>query len=226
MFHSPPPSESMALWKHKRNKVLSSQMVHPPFAIAIRHNAFHLAATLISLGANPNALTLSSGLFTSTYPLTILGHVIISNARYSSARLKHLLHLNNNNNNNNNKACNFIVEPSRQPSALHCAAMAHIDISKAVGEEIKKDEFDKETNRDVMYEILLRWRRISELNGRCKMRGNTALYLAVEAGNFGAVESLVDAGADGAIVNEEGETALEMAENLAGESGLYGDIVK
>lgn len=65
-----------------------------PLAVAIRHNAFHLASVLVSKGADPNSLSLSAGLFQSTHPLTILGHIIISNARYSSARLEYLLQLN------------------------------------------------------------------------------------------------------------------------------------
>ena len=191
-----------------------------PFAVAIRRNAFNLASTLLSLGANPNALTISSGLFKSPHPLTILGHIIISNARYSSARLKYLLRL------IEVEKVNPIVEPARQLTALHRAAMAYQDVASVItGEKLKMEEFDMETNRDIMYELLLHWPASEELNATCHIRGNTALHLAVESGNVGAIESLLKAGADATIVNEDGETALQVAERLAGQSKMHEELV-
>ena len=197
-----------------------TQACETPFAIAIRHNAFHLGSTLLSLGANPNALTLSSGLFRSSHPLTILGHIIISNARYSSARLKYLLNL------ANEHSVNFIVEPTRQLSALHRAAMAHQDVVSVITNEgVKMQTFDLETNRDIMYELLLRWPGSEQLDMRCGIGGNTALHLAVEAGNAGAVESLLKAGAGTGIRNEEGETAKRLAERVAGRGKANEEIL-
>ena len=190
-----------------------------PFAVAIRHNAFHLASELLSLNADPNALTLSAGLFTSPYPLTILGHVIISNARYSSARLKYLLNLKEN-------SVNFIVEPARQLSALHRAALSFQDVSKVAGGEVGVAEFDMETSSDVIYELLLRWRMGEELNAKCGIRDRTALHLAIEVGNLGAVDELVEAGADREVEDDGGETAVQLAERLAGGSETRGKIFR
>ena len=196
-----------------------------PFAVALRHNAFHLSSTLLSLGANPNALTLSSGLFKSPHPLTILGHIIISNARYSAARLKYLLNLNLPND-EKQSAIDFIVEPTRQLSALHRAAMAYQDVVSVVtNKAVNIRSFDLETNRDILYELLLKWPRREQLDMKCGIGGNTALHLAVEAGNAGAVESLLRAGAGTGIRNEEGETARGMAERVAGRGKVNEEIL-
>ncbi len=190
-----------------------------PFTVAVRHNAFRLASTLLSLGANPNALTLSSGLVISPYPITVLGHVINSNARYSSARLRYLLDL-------NEPMINFIVEPTRQLSALHRAAMAYQGLQKVHGGAMTREEFDFDTNANIMHELLLRWKGKQELDRKCGVRGDTALHLAIEAGNLGGVDSLVRIGASASIENEDGETAMQLAERLAGTSKESGAILR
>ena len=183
-----------------------------PFAVAVRRNAFRLASKLLSLGANPSALTLSSGLFISPYPATVLGHVIISNARYSSARLRYLL-------DRSDPVTGFIVEPARQLSALHRAAMAHRDLERVDnGGPVRREDFDFDTNADILHELLLRWKGKEELDRKCAVHGNTALHLAIEAGNLEAVDSLVRAGASASVGNEDGETALRLAVRLAGTS--------
>ena len=189
------------------------------FAIAVRHNAFYLASTLLSLKADPNALSLSSGLFTSLHPLTILGHVIISNARYSSARLRHLLHL-------KDAEVDFIVEPSRQLSTLHRAAIAYEDVEKVMGGEVKVEEFDMETNNDIMFELSLKWWATHELDTRCLVRGRTALHFAVEVGNLGTVESLVGAGANMLLEDDDGENALQLAERPVEVSNQHKKILR
>lgn len=128
-----------------------------PFAVALRHNGFPLASALLSHGAIPNALTMSSGLFVSLYPLTVHGHIIISNARYSSARLQCLLNL-------DDIGLGFIVEPKRRLSALHRAAMAYQDIHKVDGGIVRREEFDFDTSADILYELLLKWKRKEELD--------------------------------------------------------------
>ncbi|KAL9127632.1 MAG: hypothetical protein Q9217_003523 [Psora testacea] len=190
-----------------------------PFAVAIRHNAFSLASSLLSLGADPNALTISSGLFSYPYALTILGHIILSNARYSSARLKYLLSL-------NKPAVNFIVEPERQLTALHRVAMASGGIQKITGGHMTTAEFDMDTNTDILYELLLKWKSREELNATCGIRGNTALHLAVESDNVEAIEAFLRAGADRTIANDDGEIALHVAEKLKGTSKEYQNIIE
>ncbi|KAL9038328.1 MAG: hypothetical protein Q9214_005322 [Letrouitia sp. 1 TL-2023] len=190
-----------------------------PFAVALRHNAFNLATVLLQAGADPNALTISSGLFISPYPLTTLGHMIISNARYSSPRLRYLL-------NTSTPDCAFIVDPVRQLTALHRTAMAHQEIVKVEGGEVTRQEFDVETNADIMHELLLKWKGPEELNATCEIRGNTALHLAVEATNSRAVEALLRAGARRDVINEERKTALDIAEMMTEKTEKYAALVE
>ncbi|KAL9585348.1 MAG: hypothetical protein Q9212_001579 [Teloschistes hypoglaucus] len=178
----------------------SQASVESPFTVALRHNAFPLATTLLSLRANPNHLSLSSGFFTSPYPLTPLGHLIIANARYSSARLAYLLNLSN---------TSFIVEPARKLTALHRCAMGHLGIVRRGQDQdqnhrnravvkMEEEEFDRDTNADVMYELLQRWNRKEELDARCGWIDDggeaTALQLAIRAQNPAIVKALVEAG--------------------------------
>jgi ankyrin repeat protein len=55
--------------------------------------------------------------------------------------------------------------------------------------------------------------------------GNTLLHLAVATGDRGEVERLLAAGADPAIVNREGQTALRVAAIL-GHDEIYGLLSK
>ena len=82
-----------------------------------------------------------------------------------------------------------------------------------------------DTNSDIMHELLLHWPASEELNATCHIRGNTALHLAAEFGNVGAIESLLKAGADATIMNEDGETSLQVAERLAGQSKMHEELV-
>lgn len=177
-----------------------------PLAVALRHNAFNLSSMLSSKGANPNALCLSAGLFSSTHPLTILGHMIISNARYSSARLNNLL-------NSPGTTVDFVVGPARRLTALHRSVFAHRDVQKVTGEDVNPAEFDFDTNADILYELLLKWKSIEELNAKCDINESTALHLAVEVGNLEAVRSLLEAGADPRMENIEGMTPLQLVQD-------------
>ena len=123
-----------------------------PFAVAIRHNAFKLAEKLLSLGADPNSLSTNGGLFLSTFPSTVLGHVIISNARFCHARLNFLLNL-------DTQPVDFLVEPSRKLTALHRCAIAYQDVAKRAGGSVTREEFDMITNADIIYELLVKWKK-------------------------------------------------------------------
>ena len=189
------------------------------FAVAVRRNAFNLANELLRLGANPNTLSFSSGMFASSHPLTILGHLIVSNARYSIPRLKYLLDLSN--------PIDFVVEPERKLTALHRAAMANIDASRAdSGERVKKAEFDFETNSEIMHELLLKWKDSKELNAKCLIKGNTALHLAVSSCNIGAVEALLRAGADGTILNGNKVSPRMWAREMAVSDKDFEDVAE
>ena len=192
-----------------------------PFAIALRHNAFNLTSTLLTAGADPNALTFSSGLFASVCPLTVLGHIIVSNARYSSARLRYLLNI-------EQPPVNFVVDPERKMTALHQAAMGHVDVKNVEGENafVRREEFDSETNTDILAQLLLKWNSPKEVNALCGIKRSTALHLAVVAGSIANVQALLRAGADKSIVDEEGKTALMTAEERvaknAGDPAMVG----
>ena len=98
-----------------------------PFAVAVRYNTFTLAETLLTLSADPNSLSLTSGLFAAPFPLAVLGHVITANAGYCHGRLNHFLNL------LGKHAIPFIVEPTRNITALHRCAMAQQEIKKRTG---------------------------------------------------------------------------------------------
>ncbi|KAI9723892.1 MAG: hypothetical protein M1828_004011 [Chrysothrix sp. TS-e1954] len=183
--------------------IKSARDCESPFSVAVRRNAFSLATRLLELKADPNSLSYCAGLYKSPRPLTVLGHVIISNARYSSARLRYLIDLASN-------SIDFIVEPTRKLTALHRCAMGHRDISKTTSEPVLEPEFDKQTNANIMYELLLKWRAPEDLDAQCDIHGNTALHLAVEAQNFDTMEELVQAGAQTGIYNSRGERAIDI----------------
>jgi len=181
--------------------------IESPFAVALRHNAFNLAKELMSLGADPNHLANKSELFASDRPLTVLGHIIVSNARYSLARLNHLLNLEVN-------PVDFIVEPSRNLTALHRCAMAFHDVHKRKGGVIPRAEFDMDTNADIMYELLMKWRQQDELDAVCGLDGSTALHLAVKEQNLAAINTLLEAGASTKVRNDHDETAAQLAKKF------------
>ena len=193
------------------SKALPTLSCETPFAVALRRNAFNLSAKLLSLGADPNSLSYASGLFKAPFPTTILGHIILSNARYSSARLRFLLHL-------ESHEVHSIVEPARKLTALHRSAMGCRDISHRTGGPVDAFEYDKHTNASIMYELLLKWKKPEELNAKCQIGGSTALHLAIEACNLDTVEELLQAGARADIVNDKGLTATELAKQLADSS--------
>lgn len=188
-----------------------------PFAVAIRHNAFNLAEKLLSLGADPNSLSIKGGLFASAFPMTVLGHVIISNARYCQARLNFLSSL-------DGQRTDFLVEPIRKLTALHRCAMAFHDVAKRAGGAVTRDDFDMDTNADIMYELLVKWKAPHELDARCAIDGNTALHLAVGAQNLGAVKSLVNAGACTSIENDNGKTAYQLATEISETTTIVEEI--
>ncbi|KAL8724266.1 MAG: hypothetical protein Q9181_006906 [Wetmoreana brouardii] len=192
--------------------------IESPFAVALRHNAFNLASTLLSHGADPNHLTANSGLFASEHPLTVLGQTIISNARYCLARLNYILKL-------QAHAVDFIVEPSRRLTALHRCAMAHQEVTRRTGGPVLRAEFDMDTNADIMYELLSRWRARKELDAVCDIDGSTALHLAVQAQNLAAARGLLEAGASSHLRNHKNETAFDLANRLNDGSSVAKSIV-
>ena len=103
--------------------------------------------------------------------------------------------------------------------------MAHRDLERVDGGgPVRREEFDFDTNADILHELLRRWKGLEELDRTCALRGNTALHLAIEAGNLEAVNGLVRAGASASVGNEDGETASRLAGRLAGMSEEHGVI--
>ena len=89
---------------------------------------------------------------------------------------------------------------------------------------MRREEFDFDTNADILHELLLRWKGQEELDRKCAVHGNTALHLAIEAGNLEAVNGLVRAGASASVENEDDETASQLAVRLAHMSEEHGAI--
>jgi len=184
--------------------------IESSFAVTLRHNAFILTTKLLSLGADANHLANKSGLFVSDRPLTVLGLIIISNAQFSLAHLNYLLHLKAN-------PTDFIVEPSHNLIALHPCAMAFHEVHKRTGGVIPRAEFDMNTNADIKYELLMKWRQQDELGAICGLDGSTALHLAVRAQNLAATTSLLEAGASTQVRNDHDETAVQLARKVRGQ---------
>lgn len=120
-------------------------MVETPFALAILHNAFNLADALFALGADINALSIRSTFLVVVWPTTILGHLIISNARHATTQVCYLLDKGN---------VNFVVEPERGLTALHRAAWSHREVSVFTGEVLRLEDVNMVNSSDIVYGLL------------------------------------------------------------------------
>ena len=185
--------------------------IETPFNVAVRKNAFRLADLLLSRGADINASSTNSSLVVSPFPLTGLGHIVALNARYSSSALQYML---SHQNANKENMVGFIAEKSRKLSVLHLAALVPDGLKAVAGQELLRKDFDMESNRAIVHELLEWFKTPEHLNMKSAIGGKTALHLAVERGNIGVVEELVKAGADISIVADSGETSLEMGKKL------------
>ncbi|RBR20149.1 uncharacterized protein FIESC28_05428 [Fusarium coffeatum] len=173
-----------------------------PFSgLASTWTALHVLA-FISHGADINLSSLSSGHLSFTNPTTIFGHVIASNARNSITRLRYLL--------GSADCLNFIVEPTRQWTALHRAAAAHIDdefrgTDATEAAELDWADIDWSANREIMNELLLQFNDPEQLDAVEESMGLTAMHLAVLAGNEAAVKLLLDKGARSDVPSADGQ---------------------
>jgi ankyrin repeat protein len=181
--------------------------------IAVQNDAFQLADSLVSHGADINFTTLSCGHLALSYLTTILGHVIASNARNSIARLRYLL-----DSPSIRDRLDFIVEPHRQWTALHRAAAAHIDVQfrgtdATQASELNWDDVDWSANREILNELLRMFKDPEQLNAVEQSTELTPMHLAVLAGNEAAVSLLLDHGArsDVPSVGGQGATAADTA---------------
>lgn len=191
-----------------------------PFCISVCNDSYNLAKKLLGLGANPNALQIQSSIVRPLYPMTPLGRIIITNARFSSNRLNYLLF-----------QCGcaepaFIVEPKRQLSALHRVSMAYQDLLTISGTPIKPENFDMETNQEIARAILKKFSGKEHLNLKCGIEGKTALHLAVQVRNLGVVRELLNAGADKSIKDDDGITPTQLALEQARTQLNMRDIVR
>ncbi|KAF5546129.1 death-associated kinase 1 [Fusarium phyllophilum] len=181
-----------------------------PLLVAVQNDQFQLNECFVSRGADMNFTSMSSGHLSFTKPTSILGHVIASNARNSIARLRYLL--------GTGDCLNFIVEPTRQWTALHRAAAAHIDAEFRGTDATEAAELNWTdiywcANREIMNELLLQFNDPEQLDAVEESLGLTAMHLAVLAGNDAAVKLLLDKGArrDVPSAGGQGATAAGMA---------------
>ncbi|OTA54509.1 ankyrin [Hypoxylon sp. EC38] len=191
-----------------------SPSIETPYHIAVRRNALRLADHLCSHGANPDATCVRSAFFVAPHPLTGLGHAIALNARHSVSGVRYMLA----------GSASFVVEPERRLSALHLAACVPEGFSYATGGAVARADFDWDTNRTLVRELLEWFQESEKLDARCGIGGKTALQLAAEYGNVGVVEELVRAGADKLVRAEGGETAAEIAKRVWSGSE-HGDVL-
>lgn len=187
--------------------------IETPLMTAVQNQSFALATTLLKLGADINALSVSCGLLVAEHPMNILGHVINSNSRNSRPCLRYLL-----------QQCGdqyvpeFVVEPSRGLTALHRAAWAHYGLRFSSGGSVNFEDFDMEANRDILSYLLQRYNSSVYFNAKSRASGRTALHYAVEACNRRAVEELVCVGADTTVADDAAKTPLNMAQRLAAQA--------
>ncbi|KAF4498684.1 death-associated kinase 1 [Fusarium agapanthi] len=181
-----------------------------PLLVAVQNDQFQLADSFVSHGADINLTSMSSGHLSFTNPTTIFGHVIASNARNSIARLRYLL--------GRADCLDFIVEPTRQWTALHRAAAAHIDVEFRATDateaaELDWTDTDWSANREIMNELLRQFDDPEQVHAVEGSMGLTAMHLAVLAGNDAAVKLLLDKGARSDVPSADGKgpTAAEMA---------------
>jgi ankyrin repeat protein len=182
-----------------------------PLLVAVQTDSFRISDCLISHGADINFATISSGHLTLTYPTTILGHVVASNARNSIARIRYLFGTASPKN-----SIRFVVEPARQWTCLHRAAAAHIDTmfrATDATEEVELDwtDVDWGANREMLNELLGQFGDAKQLDAAEQSSGLTAMHLAVLAGNEAAVNLLIEYGAHSDVPNIVGETAAGLA---------------
>jgi len=199
----------------------SEYLVETPLSCALRSNAFSLCDTLITCGADPYAICTSAGLYSVSTPTTILGHSIISNSLYSLPRLRYLFRQEPSTL-VSAKTLLFNVQPSLELSALHLAALVPSGVRTTDGTIVKTSDFDFDTNREILHELLSNFKASEYLQARCLPDGNTALMIAVQQKNLGAVEELLIAGADREITNFEGKTALDLVVEQMEVSGQEG----
>lgn len=222
----------------KRQSESEIFLTETPFSCALRNNSFKLCGELLCMGANPNALSRSAGLFASMYPVTILGHIIISNARYSSPRLRYLLSLSpwcwkseehfgdeSSREVGAMPEVSFVIEPERDISALHRAAMGCDGVVTTDGHPIEWSEFDWQTNSEIIRELLDHVVSPARLNDTCKIKSRTPLHLAVCNVNIGAITALLGSGADKSILDSDGRTALELCETVELTSERQADVL-
>ncbi|KGO76508.1 hypothetical protein PITC_087870 [Penicillium italicum] len=208
-----------------------------PFLVAVQHNAFNLASTLLEFGANPNAACYNAGLLSLENPTAVLGHVIAASAQHSIPRIRYLL---GKSSTHGEIKIEFIVEQSRQLSALHRAAWAHMGVmhrtpnaSDSQCASLARGEYDMVVNRDIIQELLETWGDAESVNLRCGIHERTALHLAVEAGNISGVRMLLEKKADTSICDGLGLTAVELAGDVLGgldegdeeEQRIYAEII-
>jgi ankyrin repeat protein len=204
-------------------RLAQGSMAETPLLVALENNAFNLASTLLGLGADINALSLSSGLMSLEYPSTVLGHIVASAAQHSTPRLRYLL-----SQCDASESIDFIVEPERNFSALHRAAWAYRGTYSRSPDSkdpkpIQRDYYDMDINRDIMNELLQRFNSPEQLNLKSGYLGRAALHLAVETANLAAIEFLLERGAETDVRDELQQTPLELGQHAALHDGIQCD---
>jgi ankyrin repeat protein len=165
-----------------------------PLSCALRSNAFLLCDLLTAHGASFYSTSMSAGLFRVDTPTTILGHLIISNSRYSLPRLRYLLRHNTSSPTSTQNPL-FVVQPELGTSAIHLAAEVPNGVRTTHGTTMTPRDFDFDTNREIMHELLSHFESPKHINMRCQSNAKTALAMALEQGKAGVVEELLAAGA-------------------------------
>lgn len=183
-----------------------------PLSIALEENQFELASLLLERGANINA-SCSYIHFQRTklaYECSILGCIVASNLRFSTARLKYLLWPSSQSHTEHQDP-DFVVVPQFGFTALHVAAMGAAIL-------VEPEERDSEVAAEILGLLLERYETADEINSQCEGDMMTALHIAVQSSNLVAVQLLLDMEEiEVGVENVAGQTAMDLGQEALAE---------
>ena len=206
-----------------------------PLLIALQNNCFNLAETLIGHQAPLDAICIASGPTRLEHPTTVFGQIIASNMRGTSDRAdflhKHVDAAKQAQTSKTNGDMNSIspssltsIEPQRGLTPLHRLSWAHLrtydrpldprSTSSSLPHPLDRHDYDFSRNRQLLTHLLQNslFNTPDLLNKADLVNGRTALHFAVEAGNVGAVETLLGTeGLDPEVKDKAGMSAFDIA---------------
>lgn len=187
-----------------------------PFMLAVRNGCFVLAGFLRRRGANVNALCTRGYMWSSSTPHTLLFTLLRTNRPASLSGLNFLL--SRERRIERVSDVNIIANHERNHTAFHVIAMLDGDTSDRdtmvramqLCEQYFTPSADVLNMKSFPYPEWLASRGETGIRIVAEAGGNTALHYAALKANLEAVNHLLDIGANPALTNELGMTALDI----------------